>query len=149
MKKLFEKEVFKTPVTLEIMHRSSSNGGKSVKPKELKGIKQFDSVKVRGKSFQLFIDNQFNLWYKDNAVILGCDSKIIDNEVKNNWIGEKIWFKFTGLYERRNQFILDTLREMSNVSEAMYTDNTVADNIALEDIYEHILKSYLNHLKQI
>ena len=149
MKKLFEKEVFKTPVTLEIMHRSSDNGGKSVKPKELKGINKFKTVKVRDKSLQLFIDNEFNLWYKDNAVILDCRSKIVNNEVKTNWIGDKIWFKITGLYERRNQFILDTVREISQISEAMYADNTVADNVALEDIYECILKSYLEYLKNI
>lgn len=140
MKRVFEKEIFE---------RSSENGGKSVKPKELKGINKFDTVKVRDKSFQLFVDNELNLWYKDNAVIVDCESKIIDNEVKSNWLADKVWFKITGLYERRNQFILDTIRELSQVSEEIYTDNSVKDNVALEDIYEYILKSYFEYIRGV
>lgn len=147
MKKLFMKEVFDNPVTLEVISRFSMTNGKSLKPKELKGIKQFSSIKKRGKTLQLFIDNEFNLWYKDNSVIVGTKTEIINNHAKNVFIGDKIWFKITGLYERRNQFILDTLRELANVSEDMYVDNTIADNIALEDIYEYMLKDYYAYIK--
>lgn len=147
MKKLFMKEVFDNPVTLEVISRSLMTNGKSLKPKELKGIKQFSSIKKRGKTLQLFIDNEFNLWYKDNSVIVGTKTEIINNHAKNVFIGDKIWFKITGLYERRNQFILDTLRELANVSEDMYVDNTIADNIALEDIYEYMLKDYYAYIK--
>ena len=58
----------------------------------------------------------------------------------------KLWFKITGLYERRNEFILDILRDLSETSEKLYVGNTSSDNIALEDLYERLLKEYLNYL---
>lgn len=145
MQKLFEKKVYETPVELHIVSRYCSSE-KFTKPKELKGINPIGSVKCRDKSLQLFIDKDFNLWYKDNKVIVGWESEIVGNEVKSSINMDKIWFKFTGIYERRNAFILDILREMCDVSENIYTDNTVADNVALEDIYLHLLEMYLNHI---
>lgn len=147
MKKLFEQEVFENPVDLHIVSRFSDSQNKFTKPKELKGINQTAKVVCRGKSFQLFIDNDFNLWYKDNSVIIGWESEIIDNEIKTSVNMDKIWVKFTGIYERRNEFILDILREMCDVSEKIYIDNTDADNVALEDIYLSLLEVYLNQIK--
>lgn len=146
MKSLFKKECFCNEITLEVKHKSSNNNGVSVKPKELKGIKPFAKINCRDKSFQLFLDNNNDLWYKDGKVIVYTESYVENNEVKNNIYVDKIWFKINGLEERKNQFILDTVRELSIVSENLYTDNTIVDNITLEDIYTEILKAYYKEI---
>ena len=142
MKNLFERTECK-PIELIVLSNK--------KPKELKGKTKVASVKCRGKTYQVFIDDNFNLYYKDNSALVESEVYIAHDdlygdkvEVKNYYT--KLWFRITGLYERRYEFILDILRELAKVSERQYTENSVGDNVALEDLYEKLIKEYLNYL---
>ena len=144
MDKLFQKTEYE-PIQLIVLSNK--------KPKELKGKSKVSSVKCRGKSYQVFIDDNYNLYYKDNSVLVDTQSYIEHDdlygdkvEVKHYYA--KLWFKITGLYERRNEFILDILRDLSETSEKLYIENTVSDNVALEDLYEKLIKEYLNYLSK-
>ena len=123
------------------------------KPKELKGKSKIASVKCRRKSYQVFIDDNYNLYYKDNSVLVDSKSFIKHDDIYGDKVEviyyyAKLWFKITGLYERRNEFILDILRDLSETSEKLYIENTVSDNVSLEDLYEKLIKEYLNYLSK-
>ena len=68
------------------------------------------------------------------------------NKVETVWNSCKCWFKITGLYERRNNHIIDILRDLNEYSEYLYPKNNVADNIALSRLYEQMLKIYLDYI---
>ena len=143
MLKLFE-VVERKPIELSVLSDK--------KPKELKGKNKIASVKDEKKSYQIFIDDNYNLYYKDNSVLVESKSCIKRNEygveqveVMNYYA--KIWFKIVGLYERKNDFILDILRDLSRASEELYTQNSVSDNVRLERLYEKLIKEYLKYLK--
>lgn len=142
MKNLFERTEYE-PIELIVLSNK--------KPKELKGKTKVASVKCRGKTYQLFIDDKFNLYYKDNSVLIESESHISHDDfygdkVEVNHYYSKLWFKITGLYKRRHEFILDTLKELAKASEKQYTENSVGNNVALEDLYEKLIKEYLNYL---
>ena len=123
------------------------------KPKELKGKSKIASIKCRRKSYQVFIDDNYNLYYKDNSVLVDSKSFIKHDDIYGDKVEvihyyAKLWFKIIGLYERRNEFILDILRDLSETSEKLYIENTVSDNVALEDLYEKLIKEYLNYLSK-
>lgn len=113
------------------------------KPKELKGVKAFDKVKVREKNISVYMDESKDLYYYDNSVYIGAKSEIVDNKVNIIQYKTKLWFKIEGIYEHKDEFILNILNKINELSEEIYIDNTVADNIALSDIYEEILRKYL------
>lgn len=121
--------------------------GRLSKPKSLKGKNKIDTVKCRGQSYQVFIDDDYNLWYKDNCIVHDYKAEIVGNNVEVTMITTKAWIKFSGIYELKNEFILDIVRCMSKASERFYNGNSVADNVALEDLYERLAKVYLEYLE--
>lgn len=117
--------------------RHSNNKEKTVKPKELRGIKPINKAKVNDKRIQVFVDNEFNLWYKDNSLL------IVENE--NNELikkREKNWYKITGLYERKDLFILDIIREISHIAQEIHKDSS---KVLIENTYEEIIGIYLEY----
>ena len=143
MDNLFTKKEYK-PIELIILSNK--------KPKELKGKSKIASVNCRGNTYQVFVDDNYNLYYKDNSLLIDTKSCIKHDDIYGDKVEitnyyAKVWFKITGLYERRNEFILDIVRDLSEVSEELYIENTVADNVALEDLYGKLIKEYLNYLE--
>ena len=70
------------------------------KPKELKGKKKIATInKDADYKVQVFIDDDYNLYYQDNHAFASCESKIVDNKVETTWNSCKCWFKIIGLYE--------------------------------------------------
>ena len=144
MDKLFARREYE-PIQLIVLSNK--------KPKELKCKSKIASVKCRGKTYQVFIDDNYNLYYKDNSLLVDTKSYIKHDDLYGDKVEvinyyAKVWFKITGLYERRNEFILDILRDLSETSEKLYIENTVSDNVALEDLYEKLIKEYLNYLSK-
>ena len=144
MDKLFARREYE-PIQLIVLSNK--------KPKELKCKSKIASVKCRGKTYQVFIDDNYNLYYKDNSLLVDTKSYIKHDDFYGDKVEvinyyAKVWFKITGLYERRNEFILDILRDLSETSEKLYIENTVSDNVALEDLYEKLIKEYLNYLSK-
>lgn len=144
MDKLFARREYE-PIQLIVLSNK--------KPKELKCKSKIASVKCRGKTYQVFIDDNYNLYYKDNSLLVDTKSYIKHDDFYGDKVEiinyyAKVWFKITGLHERRNEFILDILRDLSETSEKLYIENTVSDNVALEDLYEKLIKEYLNYLSK-
>lgn len=117
------------------------------KPKELKGKKKIATInKDADYKVQVFVDNDYNLYYLDNHAFASCESEIVDNKVETTWNSCKCWFKIIGLYERRNNHIVDILRDLDSYSEHLYPKNNVADNIALGRLYEQMINIYLDYI---
>ena len=117
------------------------------KPKELKGKKKIATInKDIDYKVQVFIDDDYNLYYQDNHAFASCESKIGHNKVETSWNSCKCWFKIIGLYECKNAHIVDILRDLDSYSEHLYPKNNVADNMALSRLYEHMVKVYLNFI---
>lgn len=117
------------------------------KPKELKGKKKIATInKDIDYKVQVFIDDDYNLYYQDNHAFASCESKIVHNKVETSWNSCKCWFKIIGLYECKNAHIFDILRDLDSYSEHLYPKNNVADNMALSRLYEHMVKVYLNFI---
>ena len=117
------------------------------KPKELKGKKKIATInKDIDYKVQVFIDDDYNLYYQDNHAFASCESKIVHNKVETSWNSCKCWFKIIGLYECKNAHIVDILRDLDSYSEYLYPKNNVADNMALSRLYEHMVKVYLNFI---
>lgn len=117
------------------------------KPKELKGKKKIATInKDADYKVQVFIDDDFNLYYQDNHAFASCESKIVDNKVETTWNSCKCWFKIIGLYECRNNHIVDILRDLNSYSEYLYPKNNVADNVMLSRLYEQMVNVYLDYV---
>ena len=128
------------PIKIEILNNK--------KPKELKGKKKIASInKDADYKIQAFIDDEHNLYYLDNHAFASCESKIVDNKVETEWNSCKCWFKITGLYECRNNHIVDILRGLNEYSEYLYSKNNVTDNVALSRLYEEMINIYLDYVK--
>lgn len=137
--KMYNEELI-NPITIKILTNK--------KPKELKGKKKIASINKDGDyKVQVFIDDEHNLYYQDNYAFASCESKIVDNKVETEWNSCKCWFKITGLYECRNDHIVDILRDLNSYSEHLYLKNNVADNVALSRLYEEMVKLYLDYIK--
>lgn len=127
------------PITIEILTNK--------KPKELKGKKKIATInKNADYKIQVFIDDAYNLYYQDNHAFASCESKIVDNKVKTTWNSCKCWFKIIGLYECRNNHIVDILRNLNSYSEYLYPKNNVADNVMLSRLYEQMVNVYLDYV---
>ena len=119
----------------------------SKKPKELKGKKKIATInKDADYKIQVFIDDDYNLYYQDNHAFASCESKIVDNKVEITWNSCKYWFKIIGLYECRNNHIVDILRDLNSYSEYLYPKNNVADNVMLSRLYEQMVNVYLDYV---
>lgn len=117
------------------------------KPKELKGKKKIETInKDADYKIQIFVDDEYNLYYQDNHSFPSCKSKIVNNAVETEWNSCKCWFKIKGLYERRNNHIIDILRDLNQYSEHLYPKNNVADNMALSRLYEQMVNIYLDYI---
>lgn len=117
------------------------------KPKELKGKKKIATInKDADYKVQVFIDDDYNLYYQDNHAFASCESKIVDNKVETAWNSCKCWFKIIGLYECRNNHIVDILRDLNSYSEYLYPKNNVADNVMLSRLYEQMVNVYLDYV---
>ena len=122
-------------------------------PKELKGIKPFAKINFERDGVKsAYIDNNGDLWYKDNRVIIGNTKPIIEHgefcgdKVKTIFLTTKQFVKFENIHKYTNLHILDILRMMCDASESYYIGNTVADNLRLERLYEQLLKEYLKEI---
>lgn len=126
-------------ITIEILNNK--------KPKELKSKKKIASInKDADYKVQVFVDDEYNLYYQDNHAFASCESKIVGNKVITEWNSCKCWFKIIGLYECRNNHIVDILRDLNEYSEHLYPKNNVADNIALSRLYEQMVNVYLDYI---
>lgn len=145
---MLAKTIYNQPIKLEVINRASSNNGKLILPNELKKIKPFAKIKdsESNKMLNLYIDKENNLWYKDNRIIIGCNTTCDNTKVLNTSVFDKAFIKISGLYERRNDFILDVLNDLSQKSALYYTDNTISSNLYLERLYEKILKLYFKEI---
>lgn len=127
------------PITIEILTNK--------KPRELKGKNKITTInKDADYKVQVFIDDDYNLYYQDNHAFASCESKIVDNKVITEWNSCKCWFKIIGLYECRNNHIVDILRDLNQHSELLYPKNNVADNMALSRLYEQMVNIYLDYI---
>lgn len=132
-------EKLTNPITIEILTNK--------KPKELKGKKKIATInKDADYKVQIFIDDDYNLYYQDNHAFASCESKIVDNKVETTWNSCKCWFKIIGLYECRNNHIVDILRDLNSYSEYLYPKNNVADNMMLSRLYEQMVNVYLDYV---
>lgn len=119
------------------------------KPKELKSKKKIATInKDADYKVQVFIDDDYNLYYQDNHSFASCESEIVDNKVKTTWNSCKCWFKIIGLYKRRNNHIVDILRDLNEYSEHLYPKNNVADNMTLSRLYEQMVNIYLDYINK-
>lgn len=117
------------------------------KPRELKNKNKITTInKDKDYKIQVFVDDNYNLYYQDNHAFASCESKIVGNKVETVWNSCKCWFKITGLYERRNNHIIDILRDLNEYSEYLHPKNNVTDNITLSRLYEQMLKIYLDYI---
>ena len=117
------------------------------KPKELKGKKKIATInKDKDYKVQVFVDDEYNLYYQDNHAFASCESKIVGNKVETVWDSCKCWFKIIGLYKCRNNHIVDILRDLNQYSEHLYPKNNVADNIAMSRLYEQMVNIYLDYI---
>ena len=117
------------------------------KPKELKGKKKIKTInKDADYKIQIFVDDDYNLYYLDNHAFVSCESEIVGNKVETTWNSCKCWFKIIGLYEYRNNHIVDILRDLNEYSEHLYSKNNVADNMALNRLYEQMVNIYLDYI---
>lgn len=132
-------EKLMSPITIKILTNK--------KPKELKGKKKIATInKDADYKVQVFIDDDYNLYYQDNHAFASCESKIVDNKVETTWNSCKCWFKIIGLYECRNNHIVDILRDLNSYSEYLYPKNNVADNAMLSRLYEQMVNVYLDYV---
>ena len=132
-------EKLMNPIKIEILANK--------KPKELKGKKKIATInKDADYKVQVFIDDDYNLYYQDNHAFASCESKIVDNKVETTWNSCKCWFKIIGLYECRNNHIVDILRDLNSYSEYLYPKNNVADNMMLSRLYEQMVNVYLDYV---
>ena len=122
-------------------------------PKELKEIKPFTKINFERDGVKsAYIDNNGDLWYKDNRVIIGNTKPTIEHdefygdEVKTTFLTTKQFVKFENIHKYTNLHFLDILRMMCDASESYYTGNTIADNLRLERVYEQLLKEYLKEI---
>ena len=117
------------------------------KPKELKGKKKITTInKDADYKVQVFVDDEYNLYYQDNHAFASCESKIAGYNVETTWNSCKCWFKIIGLYERRNNHMIDILRDLNEYSEHLYPKNNVTDNIALDRLYDQMVNIYLDYI---
>ena len=128
-----------SPITIEVLTNK--------KPKELKGKKKIATInKDKDYKVQVFVDDDYNLYYQDNHAFASCESKIVGNKVETVWDSCKCWFKIIGLYKCRNNHIVDILRDLNQYSEHLYPKNNVADNIAMSRLYEQMVNIYLDYI---
>lgn len=114
----------------------------SKRPKNLKGKKKIATInKDKEWKIQVFIDDDYNLYYQDNHAFV--------SRINGELTGCKAWFKISSLYERRDYHIIDLLNEVNKISEKQYYKNNVTDNIALSRLYESMLLEYLKYIKEI
>lgn len=123
-------------------------------PKELKGIKPFAKINFERDGIKsAYIDNNGDLWYKDNMVIIGNTKPIIEHNklyrdtIDIKYLTTKQFVKFENIHKYIDLHFLDILRMMCNASESYYTDNIISDNLRLERLYEQLLKEYLKEIK--
>ena len=122
-------------------------------PKELKGIKPFAKINFERDSIKsAYIDNNGDLWYKDNIVIISNTKPIVEHyelygdTIDIKYLKTKQFVKFENIHKYIDLHFLDILRMMCNASESYYTDNTISDNLRLERLYEQLLKEYLKEI---
>lgn len=122
--------------------------------KELKGIKPFAKINFERDGIKsAYIDNNGDLWYKDNMVIIGNTKPIIEHNklyrdtIDIKYLTTKQFVKFENIHKYIDLHFLDILRMMCNASESYYTDNIISDNLRLERLYEQLLKEYLKEIK--
>ena len=124
------------------------------RPKELKGKKKIATInKDKDYKIQVFVDDEYNLYYQDNHAFMTYKSKLVDNQYGGkeieSWLEcSKCWFKITGLYQRRKYHILAIIKELNEVSEKLYSENTVSDNVALDRLYQSMLNEYMKYIKK-
>ena len=136
--KMYNEELI-SPITIEVLTNK--------KPKELKGKKKIATInKDKDYKVQVFVDDDYNLYYQDNHAFASCESKIVGNKVETVWYSCKCWFKIIGLYKCRNNHIVDILRDLNQYSEHLYPKNNVADNIAMSRLYEQMVNIYLDYI---
>ena len=123
-------------------------------PKELKGIKPFAKINFERDGIKsAYIDNNGDLWYKDNMVIIGNTKPTIEHDelygdtIDIKYLKTKQFVKFENIHKYIDLHFLDILRIMCNASESYYTDNIIPDNLRLERLYEQLLKEYLKEIK--
>ena len=123
-------------------------------PKELKGIKPFAKINFERDGIKsAYIDNNGDLWYKDNMVIISNTKPIVEHDelygdtIDIKYLKTKQFVKFENIHKYIDLHFLDILRMMCNASESYYTDNTISDNLRLERLYEQLLKKYLKEIK--
>lgn len=139
--KVYNEELI-NPIIIEILTDK--------KPKELKGKKKIATInKDADYKVQVFVDDEYNLYYQDNHAFASCESKIIDNKVETTWNSCKCWFRIKGLYECKEYHIVDILRDLNSYSEYLYPKNNVADNIMLSRLYEQMVNVYLDYVIKI
>lgn len=108
------------------------------KPIELQDIDSFFSYHPNNnrRKIYAYIDKEKNLWYKDSALKNSSNKKY------------KGFVKILGLYERKNDFLLDILSDLNKTSIDYYTNNTKKDNIYLQDIYDNLLSKYYLYIRK-
>lgn len=108
------------------------------KPIELQDIDSFFSYHPNNnrRKIYAYIDKEKNLWYKDSALKNSSNKKY------------KGFVKILGLYERKNDFLLDILSDLNKTSINYYTNNTKKDNIYLQDIYDNLLSKYYLYIRK-
>ena len=121
------------------------------RPKELKGKKKIATInKDRDWKVQVFVDDNLDLYYQDNHIVINEESKVITDErgtrIETTMNCTKCWFKFEGMYNFSGEHIITVMKEMRRTSEELYMENTVADNLALERLYENLLIEYLKYI---
>lgn len=144
---MFLKKYYDKPISIEMINMGSENNLKLVTPKELKGIKSFFKFKFENeKTINLYLDDYFNLWYKDLSIIVG--SKWEEPEEKVSYLKDKAFIKIEGLYERKDEHFIDIMSDLRDSSEKYYNGNIISDNLYLERLYEIILREYLKEIKR-
>ena len=137
-KDFYEKII--NPVKIEILTEK--------KPKELKNKKKIASIKKDADyKIQVFIDDNYNLYYYDTHAFPSCKTEIIDNQVKSVWNSCKCWFKITGLYMRKDYHISDLLALINKSSVELYPDTTIGENMFWSRLYELMLNEYFKYIE--
>lgn len=148
-------DIFNNWATSEYFYNKVNNHIKlktfNKRPKELKGKKKIATInKDRDWKVQVFVDDNFDLYYQDNHVVINEESKIVTDErgtrIETTMNCTKCWFKFEGMYSLSGEHIITVMKEMRRASEELYVENTVADNLALERLYENLLIEYLKYI---
>ena len=151
-------DIFNNWATSEYFYNKVNNHIKlkilSKRPKELKGKKKIATInKNKDWKVQVFVDDNFDLYYQDNHVCINKESKVVSDErgtrIETTMNLAKCWFKFEGMYSLSGEHIITIMNEMRKTSEEFYTGNIIADNLALERLYEKMLIEYLKYIDKI